>query len=115
MQQSRALLADVRAKLPPKAASSGTVGQGTLSELRALGYLGPADAGSSTTVPEPSLLPDPKDKIEEQNLLHRAMLASDAGETAQARVQQYLAALRAQAKIVDRRKELYRPTASSES
>jgi choline-sulfatase len=85
VQQSRALLADVRAKLPPKAPSSATVGQGTLSELRALGYLGPADAGSSTTVPEPSLLPDPKDKIEEQNLLHRAMLASDAGETAQAR------------------------------
>jgi choline-sulfatase len=87
VQQSRALLADVRAKLPPKAPSSATVGQGTLSELRALGYLGPADAGSSTTVPEPSLLPDPKDKIEEQNLLHRAMLASDAGETAQARAE----------------------------
>jgi len=31
----------------------------------------------------------------------------------QARIQQYLAALRAQTKIVDRRKELYRPTASS--
>jgi Tfp pilus assembly protein PilF len=85
VQKSRALLADLRAKMPPKAPSSATVGQGTLSELRALGYLGPADAGSATTVPEPSLLPDPKDKIEEQNLLHRAMLASDAGDTAQAR------------------------------
>ena len=71
--------------MPPKAPSSATVGQGTLSELRALGYLGPADAGSSTTVPEPSLLPDPKDKIEEQNLLHGAMLASDAGNIALAR------------------------------
>jgi arylsulfatase A-like enzyme/chaperonin cofactor prefoldin len=85
VQKSRSLLADLRAKTPPKAPSSATVGQGTLSELRALGYLGPADAGSSTTVPEPSLLPDPKDKIEEQNLLHRAMLASDAGDTSEAR------------------------------
>jgi choline-sulfatase len=85
VQKSRAQLADLRAKMPPKASSSATVGQGTLSELRALGYLGPADAGSSTTVPEPSLLADPKDKIEEQNLLHRAMLASDAGDSAQAR------------------------------
>jgi predicted Zn-dependent protease len=39
--------------------------------------LGPADAGSSTNVPEPSLLPDPKDKIEEQNLLHLAMMAAE--------------------------------------
>jgi len=85
VQQSRALLADLRAKLPPKGASNATVGQGTLSELRALGYLGPADAGSSTTVPEPSLLPDPKDKIEEQNLLHRAMMATDSGDTTRAR------------------------------
>ena len=85
VQKSRALLADLRSKMPPKAPSSATVGQGTLSELRALGYLGPADAGSSTTVPEPSLLPDPKDKIEEQNLLHRAMLAADAGNSSQAR------------------------------
>jgi choline-sulfatase len=84
VQKARALLADLQSKLPPKAPSSATVSQGTLSELRALGYLGPADAGSSTTVPEPSLLPDPKDKIEEQNLLHRAMLASDAGDTSQA-------------------------------
>ena len=85
VKKSRDLLADLRSKLPPKAASDATVGQGTLSELRALGYLGPADAGSSTTVPEPSLLPDPKDKIDEQNLLHRAMLAADSGETQQAR------------------------------
>ena len=34
---------------------------------------------------------------------------------AQARVQQFLAALRAQAKVVDRRKELYRPVTSSAS
>jgi len=34
---------------------------------------------------------------------------------AQARIQQYLAALRAQAKIVDRRKELFRPTTTAAS
>lgn len=85
VKKSRELLAGLRSKLPTKAPSDATVGQGTLSELRALGYLGPADAGSSTTVPEPSLLPDPKDKIDEQNLLHRAMLAADSGHTAQAR------------------------------
>ena len=85
VRKSRALLADLRSKLPSAAPSTATVGQGTLSELRALGYLGPADAGSSTTVPEPSLLPDPKDRILEQNLLHRAMMLSDSGQTPEAR------------------------------
>jgi predicted Zn-dependent protease len=32
------------------------------------------------------LLPDPKDKIEEQNLLHTAMMASEDGESIKARV-----------------------------
>jgi choline-sulfatase len=66
---------------PPSAISAGTI-----DELHALGYLGPADAGSSTNVPEPSLLPDPKDKIEEQNLLHAAMLATENNELAKARL-----------------------------
>jgi predicted Zn-dependent protease len=35
--------------------------------------------------PEAAQLPDPKDKIEEQNLLHRAMLASDDNRPADAR------------------------------
>jgi choline-sulfatase len=78
VQKSRAMLAELRKKMPPPTqVSRGAVGQGTSDELRALGYLGPADALSSTNVPEPSLLPDPKDKIEEQNLLHKAMLAVD--------------------------------------
>jgi predicted Zn-dependent protease len=38
-----------------------------------------------TTAPEPSSLPDPKDKIEEQNLLHAAMLASEDNRPADAR------------------------------
>ena len=85
VQKFRSMLADLRSKLPPATPSAGRVGQGTVNELRALGYLGPADAGSSTNVPEPSLLPDPKDKIEEQNLLHRAMIASEDNRPAEAR------------------------------
>ena len=86
VQKFRAQLAELRNQLPnPKQAPAGAVGKGTTDELRALGYLGPSDADSSTTVPAPSLLPDPKDKIEEQNLLHTAMLASDDGRPADAR------------------------------
>ncbi len=77
VQKSREILADVRKRQPPSTPSDSTVGENTLSELKALGYLGAADAGSATTVPEPSLLPDPKDHIEEQNLLHGAMLAAE--------------------------------------
>jgi cytochrome c-type biogenesis protein CcmH/NrfG len=58
----------------------------TVDELHALGYLGPTDALSSTDVPEPSLLPDPKDKIEEQNLLHIAMMSSEDSRLPEARV-----------------------------
>jgi hypothetical protein len=57
----------------------------TVDELHALGYLGAADVGSSTDVPEPYLLPDPKDKIEEQNLLHIAMMSSEDGRLPEAR------------------------------
>ena len=84
VKKMRAELAEQRAKTPA-ATSAGAVGAGTMDELRALGYLGPADAGSSTTAPEPSLLPDPKDKIEQQNLLHRAMMASEDNRSEDAR------------------------------
>jgi tetratricopeptide (TPR) repeat protein len=80
----RGMLAEIREKTPPET-SKGAIGQGTIDELKALGYLGRADVGSSTNVPEPSLLPDPKDKIEEQNLLHRAMIASEDGHDTAAR------------------------------
>jgi len=86
VQTSRKMLAEVRARMPPPAPSAGAVETGTLDELRALGYLGPADAGSSTNVPEPSLLPDPKDKIEEQNLLHSAIMAAEEGRSSEARL-----------------------------
>ena len=86
VQKLRKILADERAQKPPMAPSEGTVGVGTLDELRALGYLGPADSGSSTNVPEPSMLPDPKDKIEQQNLLHSAMMAAEDGRYSDAQV-----------------------------
>ena len=85
VQKFRKQLAEVRATMPAAGPSSASVGTGTIEELQALGYLGPADAGSATNVPEPSLLPDPKDKIEQQNLLHGAMMAADEGRTAEAR------------------------------
>jgi arylsulfatase A-like enzyme len=77
VQKSRGMLADLRKRQPPASPNAATVGEGTLAELKALGYLGAADAGSATAVPEPSLLPDPKDHIQEQNLLHTAMLAAE--------------------------------------
>jgi choline-sulfatase len=55
VQKSRAMLAEVRSKKVPSVA------------------------------PEPSSLPDPKDKIEEQNLLHAAMIASEDNRPADAR------------------------------
>ncbi len=81
----RTRLAELKATLPPPAPSAATVGQGTVEELKTLGYLGKADVGSSTNVPEPSLLPDPKDRIEEQNLLHLAMIASEDSRPQEAR------------------------------
>jgi choline-sulfatase len=93
VQRSREMLAELRKRQPAAAPNRATVGEGTLSELKALGYLGAADAGSATTVPEPSLLPDPKDHIQEQNLLHAAMLASEDNrpEVARAALEKTLA------------------------
>jgi arylsulfatase A-like enzyme/Flp pilus assembly protein TadD len=85
VQKSRGMLAALRPNKPPPENSRSAVGEGTINELKALGYLGPADAGSATNVPVPSLLPDPKDKIEEQNLLHAAMIASEDDRPAEAR------------------------------
>jgi Tfp pilus assembly protein PilF len=84
VQKFRGMLAALQTKKPTPESSKSAVGEGTINELKALGYLGPADAGSATNVPEPSLLPDPKDKIEEQNLLHAAMIASEDGRPAEA-------------------------------
>jgi arylsulfatase A-like enzyme/Flp pilus assembly protein TadD len=86
VQKMRKSLAELSAKSPERGKTSlAAVSASTIDELHALGYLGSADAGSATDVPEPSLLPDPKDKIEEQNLLHIATMASEAGEPGKAR------------------------------
>jgi tetratricopeptide (TPR) repeat protein len=87
VQKLRRVLAELIAKSPPPGKTSpAAVSASTIDELHALGYLGSADARSATDVPEPSLLPDPKDKIEEQNLLHTAMMASEDGQPGKARV-----------------------------
>jgi len=85
VQKFRAMLADRRRKIPVRVPSAGSVSKSTIAELEALGYLGRADLASSTNVPEPSLLPDPKDKIEQLNLLHKAMIASEDGRRVDAR------------------------------
>ncbi len=83
VQRLRAILAEARAKAPTNPASSGAVDPKTIEHLRQLGYLG-TDPGS-TTVPEPSLLPDPKDKIALHNFIHRGMMADESGQAADAR------------------------------
>jgi arylsulfatase A-like enzyme/Tfp pilus assembly protein PilF len=86
VQKLRQMLAESRAtSMPEGRPAAAAVSPSTIDELHALGYLGAADARSSTDVPEPSLLPDPKDKIEEQNLLHTAMVASEDGQLTNAR------------------------------
>ncbi len=87
VQKLRRVLAELSAKSPAAGKTSpGAVSVSTIDELHALGYLDSADARSATDVPEPWLLPDPKDKIEEQNLLHTAMMASENGDPNKARV-----------------------------
>ncbi len=85
VQKARAMLAKRRARESAPKISEGSVKPQTLDELRALGYVGLADKESATTVPEPSMLPDPKDKIEQQNLLHTAMVAEENNRSAEAR------------------------------
>jgi choline-sulfatase len=82
--QYRKLLADLR-EHAPQPAHRNVASPETVAELKALGYLGAADVGSSSNAPAAFLLPDPKDKIEQQNLLHTALAAADAGQPNQAR------------------------------
>ncbi len=83
VQRLREILAEERKKAPANPAASGSVDPQTIEHLRQLGYLG-TDPGV-TSVPEPSLLPDPKDKIALHNLIHGAMMAEEAGQAAAAR------------------------------
>ncbi len=86
VQQLRTELAASGMRAPGAAIVAGKAAKQTLDELRALGYLGPGDAQSSTDVPELSSLPDPKDKIEQQNLLHGAMMLADEGHVKEAQL-----------------------------
>jgi Flp pilus assembly protein TadD len=87
VQKFRGMLAEAKAKAPQPASAdaNSTVAN---DQLKALGYqrtpdaLGPATAGGAAQLPDP--LADPKDKIEEQNLLHTAMMASDDNRAADA-------------------------------
>jgi choline-sulfatase len=86
VQKLRKMLMELSVKSSSRGKTSpAAVSADTIDELHALGYLDSTDARSSTNVPEPSLLPDPKDKIEEQNLLHTAMMASEDGQPEKAR------------------------------
>jgi len=87
VQKFRAMLAEVRANMPqpPSADAASTATPDANDQLKALGYQARIDAGSSTNASKSSLLPDPKDKIEEQNLLHTAMMASDDNRSDEAR------------------------------
>src|SRR5438128_2921082 len=83
VQKGRKLLTGLRAKKPPAAAgSAATASPGSANQLQALGYVGQTETSSTNP---PSGLPDPKDKIEEQNLLHTAMIASEDERPAEAR------------------------------
>jgi arylsulfatase A-like enzyme/Flp pilus assembly protein TadD len=85
VQKSRAILSDWSRRSPPMNQAKVSVPESTMDELKALGYFGRNDAVSSTSVPEPSMLPDPKDHIQEQNLLHTAMIAEEDGRAGEAR------------------------------
>ncbi len=74
------LLAAVYAKAPAENTSDPATSESAKNDLKALGYAANASGGGN-----PASLPDPKDKIEEQNLLHTAMMASDDNRTAEAR------------------------------
>jgi len=84
VQELRAISLGRRNQSPPSKLTAGAVPQETIDELQALGYLGRNDTAGSTNVAAPSMLPDPKDHIEEQNLLHRAMIAQEDGRLSEA-------------------------------
>jgi choline-sulfatase len=86
IQKFRGMLAEIKGKEPaPPSGAEAQSPQGPSDALKALGYQSQSGAAVSANAPETSQLPDPKDKIEEQNLLHSAMIASDDNRTDKAR------------------------------
>ena len=79
-QKLQTMLSELKPKTPVNSVSDAQVPQSADSKLNALGY-----ASAAGTHAPSGDLPDPKDKIEEQNLLHAAMIASDDNRSADAR------------------------------
>ncbi len=83
VQKSRPMLAEVRVREGTEADTRAAGTQRDSHELNSLGYTGsPVISASSSFA---STLPDPKDKIEEANLLHAAMIASEDNRPGDAR------------------------------
>jgi choline-sulfatase len=80
-QKFQAMLSGLKAKMQPKAASDASPPQSAATNLNALGYANSDGKNTGATAD----LPDPKEKIEEQNLLHTAMIASDDNRPGEAR------------------------------
>jgi arylsulfatase A-like enzyme/Flp pilus assembly protein TadD len=85
VQRLRDLLLRRSGKIAASAPGESSLSSSTLAELRALGYLGPLSEDQTVTALTPSLLADPKDHIEEQNLLHTAMIAVERNRAWDAR------------------------------
>jgi arylsulfatase A-like enzyme/cytochrome c-type biogenesis protein CcmH/NrfG len=86
-QKLRELLAEIGARPRSAEPSAAMVSQSISDKARAPGYLGRANTGNVgiAGASDPSLLPDPKDHIEEQNLLHTAMMSLEDSRFAEAR------------------------------
>ena len=78
----QSMLAAVYSKTPTGTASGGATSEGAKNDLKALGYAAGSNAAGAAGG---AGLPDPKDKIEEQNLLHTAMMAADDNRSSDAR------------------------------
>jgi len=81
MQKLRAELNELKSSSQPSASTPAAAG--SQQELKALGYVAGSEATNANS--KASSLPDPKDKVQEQNLLHAAMMASDDNRSADAR------------------------------
>jgi choline-sulfatase len=84
-QSLRAMLGDLPASSSLSAAPPGPSGHPSAAELKTLSSAGSVGAVPSTTLVRSSSLPDPKDGIEQQNLLHLAMLALEDSHLERAR------------------------------
>jgi arylsulfatase A-like enzyme/Flp pilus assembly protein TadD len=82
VKKSRAMLAEVRAREGTEQDTRTAGVQPDSKQLKALGFTAAPSISLKNPVGE---LPDPKDKIEEANLLHAAMLASEGDRPGDAR------------------------------